>query len=52
MFDWVSIGKNGTKIVKNEGISMLYKRFSIEGGFKPSAHYTMNYSIVDQIRYA
>ena len=38
------------KNVKNEEMSSLYKRLSIEGGFKPSAHYDMNYNVVDQIR--
>ena len=37
--------------IKNEEMSRLYKWLSIEGGFKPSAHYSMNYSAVNQIRY-
>ena len=36
------------KNVKND---RLYKWLSIEVGFKPSAHHTMNYSVVNQIRY-
>ena len=39
------------KNAKSEGMSSLYKWLSIERGFKPSAHYTMNYSVVDQIWY-
>ena len=39
------------KHVKNERMSTLYKRLSIEDELKPSVHYTMNYSVVDQIRY-
>ena len=45
-----ALGKMEEKNVKNEEMSSLYKRLSIEGGFKPSAHYDMNYSVVDQIR--
>ena len=41
----------GQKNVKNEGMSRLHKWLSIEEGFKPSAHYTVNYSVVDQIWY-
>ena len=36
---------------KNEEMSRLYKWLSIEGGFQPSAHYSMNYSVVNQIQY-
>ena len=43
------LGKMEDKNVKNE-MSSLDKRLSIEGGFKPSAHYDMNYRVVDQIR--
>ena len=43
-FHWLSIKKNGTKNVKNEGMSRLYKWLSIEGRFKLSARYAMNYS--------
>ena len=39
------------KNVKNDRMSRLYKWLSIEVGFKPSAHHTMNYSVVNQIRY-
>ena len=39
------------KNVKNKGMSSPYKWFSIEVGFKPSAHYAMNYNVVDQFRY-
>ena len=45
-----ALGKMENKNVKNEGMSSLDKRLSIEGGFKPSAHYDMNYRVVDQIR--
>ena len=44
-----ALGKMEDKNVKNE-MSSLDKRLSIEGGFKPSAHYDMNYRVVDQIR--
>ena len=37
--------------VKNEGMSRQYKWLSIEEGFKPSAHYAMNYNVMDQVRY-
>ena len=36
------------KHFKNEGMSRL---LSMEGGFKPSAQYVMNYSLLDQIQY-
>ena len=39
------------KNVKNEEMSRSYKWLSIEEGFKPSAHYAMNYSVVNQIRH-
>ena len=39
------------KMSKNKRMSRLYKWLFIEGGFKSSAHYTMNYSVVAQIRY-
>ena len=39
------------KNVKNERMCSLHKWLSIEEGFKPSVHYTMNYSVMDQIRY-
>ena len=42
MFPWVSIGKNGTKNVKNE-----MSRLSIEGEFKLSGHYVMNDSVFE-----
>ena len=32
-------------------MSRLYKWFFIEGDFKPSAHYAMNYDLAEQIRY-
>ena len=39
------------KNVKNDEMSRLYKWLSIEEGFKYSAHYAMNCSVVNQIRY-
>ena len=42
VFRWVSIGKNGTKNVKNE-----MSRLSIEGEFKLSGHYVMNDSVFE-----
>ena len=44
-----ALGKMEQKNVKNERITRLCNRR--EGKFKRSAHYTMNYSVVDQIRY-
>ena len=39
------------KNVENEEMSRSHKWLSTEEGFKPSAHYAMNYNVVNQIRY-
>ena len=41
------LGKMEQKNFKNEGMSRLYNWLSVEGRFKPSEHYAMNYSVVD-----
>ena len=45
------LGKMKQKKCQTWGDSWPYKWLSIEGGFKPSAHYAVNYSVVYQIRY-
>ena len=44
------LGKMEQKNVKNKGMPRPFKCLSIERGFRPSAHYAMNYSAVNQIR--